>query len=79
MNMLVTSQYQPRLSSIAKIFSKRIIQPDCSIKIKLNYIGMIEKNPHIVFYYLPGYILIWYNVEYEESFHKSIWQKTVGI
>jgi len=34
---LVTSQYQPRLSSITKIFSKRISQSDCSIQIKLNY------------------------------------------
>ena len=37
MNMLVTSQYQPRLSSITKIFSKRISQSDCSIQVKLNY------------------------------------------
>ena len=37
MNTLVTSQYQPRLSSITKIFSRRISQSDCSIQIKLNY------------------------------------------
>jgi len=35
--MLVTSQYQPRLSSITNIFSKRISRSDCSIQIKLNY------------------------------------------
>ena len=33
MNMLVTSQYQPRLSSITKIFSRPISQSDCSIQI----------------------------------------------
>jgi hypothetical protein len=33
MNMLVTSQYQTRLSSITKIFSRRISQSDCSIQI----------------------------------------------
>jgi hypothetical protein len=38
MNTLVTSQYQPRLSSITKIFSRRINQLDCSIQIKLNKI-----------------------------------------
>jgi len=37
MNTLVTSQYQSRLSSITKIFSRRISQSDCSIQIKLNY------------------------------------------
>jgi hypothetical protein len=37
MNTLVTSQYQPRLSSIAKKFSRQISQSDCSIQIKLNY------------------------------------------
>jgi len=37
MNTLVTSQYQPRLSSITKIFSRRLSQSDCSIQIKLNY------------------------------------------
>jgi hypothetical protein len=37
MNMLVTPQYQPRLSSITNIFSKRISRSDCSIQIKLNY------------------------------------------
>ena len=40
MNMLVTSQYQPRLSSIAKIFSRRISQSDWWIQIKLNYSQM---------------------------------------
>jgi hypothetical protein len=35
--MLMTSQYQPRLSSITKIFSRRISQSDYSIQIKLNY------------------------------------------
>ena len=37
MNKLVTSQYQPRLSSITKIFSRRISQSDWNIQIKLNY------------------------------------------
>ena len=36
-NMLVTSQYQPRLLSITKLFSRRISQSDCMIQIKLNY------------------------------------------
>jgi len=35
MNMLVTSQYQPMLSSIANFFSRRISQSDCIIHIKL--------------------------------------------
>ena len=35
MNTLVTSQYQTRLSSITKVFSRRISQSDS--KIKLNY------------------------------------------
>jgi len=35
--MLMTSQYQPRLSSITRIFSKRISQSDWSIQIELNY------------------------------------------
>jgi len=34
---VVTPQYQPRLSSITKKFSRRISQSDCSIHIKLNY------------------------------------------
>jgi hypothetical protein len=37
--MLVTPQYQPRLSSITNIFSKPISQSDCSIQIKLDYFG----------------------------------------
>ena len=37
MNMLMTSQYQPRLSSITKIFPRRISQSDYSIQIKLHY------------------------------------------
>ena len=37
MNTLVTSQYQPKLSSITKIFSRRISQSDSNIQIKLNY------------------------------------------
>jgi hypothetical protein len=41
MNMLVTSQYQPRLSSITKISSRQISQSDCSIQTKLNYSEMI--------------------------------------
>ena len=40
MNTLVTSQYQPRLSSITKIVSRRISQSDCSIQIKLNYLAI---------------------------------------
>ena len=39
MNMLVTSQNQPRLSSITKIVFKRINQSDCSIQIKLNNVN----------------------------------------
>ena len=42
MNTLVTSQYQPRLSNIANIFSRRIIQSDLNIQIKLNYIKLIS-------------------------------------
>jgi len=38
--MLVTSQYQPRLSSIAKKNSRQISQSDCSIQIKLNYLRL---------------------------------------
>ena len=34
---MVTSQYQPRLSSVSQFFSRRISQLDCSIHIKLNY------------------------------------------
>ena len=41
-NMLVTSQYQFMLSSIAKIFSRQISQSDCSIQIKLNYYYVIQ-------------------------------------
>ena len=41
MNTLVTSQYQPRLSSIAKIYSRRISQSDWNIEIKLNYNDII--------------------------------------
>ena len=37
MNTLVTSQYQPRLSSITNIFPRRISQSDWNIQIKLNY------------------------------------------
>jgi hypothetical protein len=48
MNMLVTSQYQPRLSSITNFFSRRISQSDCSIHIKLNYICCSEDNVGIV-------------------------------
>jgi hypothetical protein len=44
MNMLVTSQCQPSLSSITKIFSKRISQSDCSIQIKLNYFSIFLKD-----------------------------------
>jgi hypothetical protein len=44
MNMLVTSQYQPRLSSITKIFSRRIRQSDCSIQIKINYSRLVWVN-----------------------------------
>ena len=42
MNMLVTSQYQPRLSSITKIFSRRISQSDWNIQIKLNYTRLLH-------------------------------------
>jgi hypothetical protein len=37
MNTLVTSQYQPRLSSITKIFYRLISQSYWNIQIKLNY------------------------------------------
>jgi hypothetical protein len=40
MNTLVTSQYQPRLSSITKISSMRISQSDWNIQIKLNYLDI---------------------------------------
>ena len=43
MNTLVTSQYQPRLSSITKIFSRRISQSDCSFQIKLNYFSITQR------------------------------------
>ena len=36
MNMLVTSQFQPMLSSITIFFPRWISQSDCSIHIKLN-------------------------------------------
>jgi len=36
-NTLVTSQYQPRLSSKTKILSRRISQSDWNIQIKFNY------------------------------------------
>ena len=35
-NILVTSQYQPRLLSISNVFSRWISQSDCNIHIKLN-------------------------------------------
>jgi hypothetical protein len=41
MNTLVTSQYQHRLSSITKIFSRRISQSDWNIQTKLNYIQLL--------------------------------------
>ena len=40
MNTLVTSQYQPRLSSITKISSRRINQSNWNIQIKLNYLSI---------------------------------------
>ena len=49
MNTLVTSQYQPRLSSITKKFSRRISQSDCSIQIKLNYIRVLQFRPPDLF------------------------------
>ena len=56
MNTLVTSQYQPRLSSITKIFSRRISQSDWNIQIKLNYLHMDSSYIHILFYFsvCPG-------------------------
>ena len=42
MKTLVTSQYQPRLSSITKIFSRRISQSDRNIQIKFNYFTIIK-------------------------------------
>ena len=38
MSTLVTSQYQPRLSSVTKIFSRPISQSDWNIQIKLYHI-----------------------------------------
>ena len=42
MNTLVTSQYQPRLSSMTNIFSRRISKSDQNIQIKLNYIYIVH-------------------------------------
>ena len=47
--VVVTSQYQPRLSSITKIFTRRISQSDYSIQIKLNYFNVDLRNNNIVF------------------------------
>jgi hypothetical protein len=49
MNTLMTSQYQPMLSSITKILSRRISQSDCRIQIKLNCIYMIKTITVITF------------------------------
>ena len=55
MNMLVTSQYKPRLSSIIIVFSWRISQSDCSIHIELNYFTLtgfhVQAFADIVFLY----------------------------
>jgi hypothetical protein len=46
MNKLVASQYQPRLSSITKIFDRRISQSDWNIQIKLNYLTIYNYSLH---------------------------------
>jgi hypothetical protein len=46
MNTLVTSQYQTRLSSIIKIFCRRIRQSDWNIQIKLDYFKIQNVNSH---------------------------------
>ena len=48
MNTLVTSQYQPKLSNITKIFSRRITQSNWNIQIKLNYYRIKTIHTHIV-------------------------------
>ena len=50
MNKLATSQYQPRLSSITKLFSRWISQSDCSIQITLNYYFMYKVQGSSVIY-----------------------------
>ena len=45
--MVVTSQYQHRLSSIMKFFSRHISQSDCNIHVKLNYIQMQRTFPNM--------------------------------
>ena len=45
--MVVTSQYQPRLSSIIKFFSRQISQSDCNIHVKLNYMQMQRTFPNM--------------------------------
>jgi hypothetical protein len=52
MNTLVTSQYQPRLSSITKIFSRWISKSDWNIQIKLNYFSIRLSEP---IWYLSQY------------------------
>ena len=53
--MLVTSQYQPRLSSITIFFSWQISQSDCSIHIEFNYFTLtgfhVQAFADIVFLY----------------------------
>jgi hypothetical protein len=61
MNTLVTSQYQPKLSSITKIFSRRISQSDCSIEIKLNDY-LLRKSKYINENKHNSYILLNENV-----------------
>ena len=40
----VTIPTEPRLSSITKIFSRRISQSDCSIPVKLNFYNLNQMN-----------------------------------
>jgi hypothetical protein len=44
MNTLVTWQYQSRISSITKIFFRRIRQSDWNIQIKLNYLSIFQEG-----------------------------------
>jgi hypothetical protein len=61
MNTLVTSQYQPRLSNITNIFSRRISQSDWNIQIKFNY-NTVEGRTKI--WQLKNLILtVWFNFQ----------------
>ena len=61
MNTLVTPQYQPRLWSITKIFSRRISESDCSIQIKLNYLVAFSRTEQYQSL-IKTILIIWYNL-----------------